>query len=148
MGTAVAHALLTPETGPRTVVDRLTDRAEALAASLNRQFGNGRASASAPDGLPTATAGADGLVHTSPAGVVAHHGLPPPADLARLGSRVVDVIYQPFEPELLARARGRTALNGGGLLVFQAAEAFRLFTGRQADRTRMLAHAAEPAASE
>ncbi|MFJ3895408.1 hypothetical protein [Streptomyces sp. NPDC090083] len=39
-------------------------------------------------------------------------------------------------------------LNGGGLLVFQAADAFRLFTGRQGDRTRMLAHTAELAASE
>ncbi|MER6205918.1 hypothetical protein [Streptomyces sp. NPDC001642] len=58
------------------------------------------------------------------------------------------MIYQPFEPELLARTRGRTALNGGGTLVFEAADAFRLFTGRQADRTRMFAHAAEPAASE
>lgn len=91
---------------PRTVVGPLTDRAEALAASLNRQFGNGRASASAPEGLPAATAGADGLVHTSPAGVVAHHGLALPADLARLGSRVVDVLYQPFEPAL------RRALGG------------------------------------
>ncbi|MFJ8141622.1 shikimate dehydrogenase [Streptomyces sp. NPDC096013] len=149
VGTAVAHALLTRDTGHLTVVDPLTDRAEALAATLNRRFGDGRASARAPDGLPAATAGADGLVHASPTGMLAHPGLPLPADLVRPGSWVVDVVYQPLETELLrvARARGCPALNGVGLLVFQAADAFRLFTGREPDRTRMLAHAAELAAS-
>jgi shikimate dehydrogenase len=34
------------------------------------------------------------------------------------------------------------------MVVFQAADAFQLFTGREPDRSRMLAHAAELADSE
>ncbi|WP_329537450.1 shikimate dehydrogenase (plasmid) [Streptomyces sp. NBC_01450] len=149
-GAAVAHALLTHDTGHLAVVDPLTDRAEALVASLNRHFGDGRANASAPDDLPSLMARADGLVHATPTGMSAHPGLPLPADLLHPGLWVVDVVYQPLETELLhiARARGCTALNGVGLLVFQAADAFQLLTGREPDRTRMLAHAAELAESE
>ncbi|MFJ9629760.1 shikimate dehydrogenase [Streptomyces sp. NPDC101175] len=149
-GAAVAHALLTRDTGHLTVVDPLTDRAEALAAALNRRFGDGRADPCAPDGLLAAMAEAVGLVHASPTGTAAHPGLPLPAELLHSGLWVVDVVYRPLETELLrvARARGCTASNGVGLLVFQAADAFRLFTGREPDRTRMLAHAAELVASE
>jgi shikimate dehydrogenase len=31
-------------------------------------------------------------------------------------------------------------MDGGGMAVFQAAEAFRLFSGREADAERMLQH--------
>ncbi|WP_406447140.1 shikimate dehydrogenase [Streptomyces sp. NBC_01613] len=144
-GAAVAHALLTHGTGHLAVVDPLTDRAVTLAASLNRHFGTGRATASAPDDLAALMARADGLVHATPTGMPAHPGLPLPADLLDPGLWVVDVVYQPLETELLrvARACGCAALNGVGMVVFQAADAFQLFTGREPDRERMLAHAAE-----
>jgi shikimate dehydrogenase len=38
-------------------------------------------------------------------------------------------------------------LDGGGMVVFQAADAFRLFTGIGPDAERMLAHLAEVIAS-
>lgn len=46
---------------------------------------------------------------------------------------VVDVIYQPFETPLLklAKQQGATAINGLGMLLFQAAEAFYLWTGKE-----------------
>ncbi|MGW1713412.1 shikimate dehydrogenase [Streptomyces sp. NPDC002156] len=144
-GAAVAHALLTHGTGHLTVVDLLTDRAVALVGSLNRRFGEGRATVSAPGGLPALLPRADGLVHATPTGTPAHPGLPLPADLLHPGLWVVDIVYRPLETELLrvARARGCAAHNGVGMVVFQAADAFRLFTGREPDRARMLAHAAE-----
>ncbi|WP_329557372.1 shikimate dehydrogenase [Streptomyces sp. NBC_00696] len=149
-GVATAHALLAHGIGHLAVVDPLTDRAVALAASLNRRFGTGRATASGPDGLPALTDRADGLVHATPTGTPAHPGLPLPADLLDPGLWVVDVVYQPLETELLriARARGCVAFNGVGMVVFQAADAFQLFTGREPDRARMLAHVAELARSE
>ena len=144
-GAAVAHAMLTRGTGHLAVVDPLTDRAAALATSLNRHFGDGRATASAPDVLPALMARADGLVHATPTGMQAHPGLPLPADLLHPGLWVADVVYRPVETELLriAHARGCAALNGVGMVVFQAADAFQIFTGREPDRARMLAHAAE-----
>jgi shikimate dehydrogenase len=47
-----------------------------------------------------------------------------------------------LETELLAEARRRgcKTLDGGGMAVFQAVGAFRLFTGREPDAARMLTH--------
>ena len=39
-----------------------------------------------------------------------------------------------------ARAAGCRVLDGGGMAVFQAVDAFRLFTGVEPDADRMLAH--------
>ncbi len=46
---------------------------------------------------------------------------------------VVDVIYQPFETPLLkfAKEQGATTVNGLGMLLFQAAEAFQIWTGKE-----------------
>ncbi|MFD5626584.1 shikimate dehydrogenase [Streptomyces sp. NPDC127072] len=147
-GAAVAHALLARGAQHLAILDPLTDRAVALAASLNRRFGDGRASAADTAGLAALMSRADGLVHASPTGMAAHPGLPLPADLVHSGLWVADVVYRPPETELLrlARERGCTVLNGLGMLVFQAADAFRLFTGRDPDHARMLAQAAELAA--
>ncbi|MDX2647054.1 shikimate dehydrogenase [Streptomyces sp. PA03-1a] len=140
-GAAVAHALLTLGTERLTVVDALADRAADLAASLNRHFGHGRSVAAAPGALPALMPGADGLVHATPTGMAAHPGLPLPARLLRPALWVAEVVYRPLETELLrtARALGCLTLDGGGMAVFQAADAFRLFTGREPDSARMLA---------
>jgi shikimate dehydrogenase len=52
---------------------------------------------------------------------------------------VADVVYFPLETELLraARAIGCRTLDGSGMAVYQAVEAFRLFTGLHADVSRM-----------
>jgi len=152
-GAAVAHATLTLGAGRVTVVDALPERAADLAASLNRHFGAGRADAATPDRLAALIGGADGdgggtvdgLVHATPTGMAAHPGLPVPAELLHPGLWVAEVVYRPLETELLrtARATGCATLDGGGMAVFQAADAFRLFTGREPDTTRMLADIAQ-----
>ncbi|KUM87611.1 shikimate dehydrogenase [Streptomyces pseudovenezuelae] len=144
-GAAVAHAMLTLGAGQVTVVDALADRAAALAAALNRHFGEGRAAAAGPDRPAPLLAGADGLVHATPTGMAAHPGLPLPAGLLRPELWVAEVVYRPLETELLrtARALGCATLDGGGMAAFQAADAFRLFTGREPDAARMLADITE-----
>jgi shikimate dehydrogenase len=54
-------------------------------------------------------------------------------------------VYRPLETELVrtARAAGCRVLHGGGMAVFQAVDAFRLFTGLEPDAERMLAHFTE-----
>ncbi|MER7715556.1 shikimate dehydrogenase [Streptomyces flaveolus] len=140
-GAAVAHATLTLGAGRVTVVDAMPERAAALAASLNRHFGEGRAAGAGPDRLPGLLTGADGIVHATPTGMAAHPGLPLPAGLLHPGLWVAEVVYRPLETELLrtARALGCATLDGGGMAVFQAVDAFRLFTGREPDAVRMLA---------
>ena len=45
---------------------------------------------------------------------------------------VADIIYQPFETPFLqwAKSQGNVAVNGLGMLLYQAAEAFKLWTGK------------------
>jgi shikimate dehydrogenase len=77
--------------------------------------------------------------------MAANPGLPFPAELLHPGLWVAEVVYRPLETELLhtARAIGCATLDGGGMAVFQAADAFRLFTGREPDAARMLADIGE-----
>ncbi|OLZ70429.1 shikimate dehydrogenase [Streptomyces sp. IMTB 2501] len=152
-GAAAAHAVLTLGAGRVSVVDAVPSRAAGLAGSLVRHFGHGRAEAATLDQLPVLLAEADGvggLVHATPTGMAAHPGLPLPAELLHAGLWVAEVVYRPLETELLrvARARGCAALAGGGMAVFQAADAFRLFTGKEPDRVWMLADFEELAGVE
>jgi shikimate dehydrogenase len=74
--------------------------------------------------------------------MAAHPGLPLPADLLDPRLWVADVVYRPLNTALVqtARARGCRVLDGGRMAVFQAVDAFRLFTGRAPDAGRMLRH--------
>ena len=95
-----------------------------------------------PADLAAALANADGLINTTPIGMAKYPGMPLSASLLRPDLWVAEIIYFPIETELLraARALGCRTLDGGGMAVFQAAEAFRLFTGIQPDAQRMLQH--------
>jgi shikimate dehydrogenase len=89
--------------------------------------------------------GADGMVNATPVGMAKFPGMPLPAELLSRELWISEIVYFPLETELLraARARGCRTLAGDGMAVFQAVEAFRLFSGRTADAERMLAHFAE-----
>ncbi|WP_399345311.1 shikimate dehydrogenase [Umezawaea sp. Da 62-37] len=142
-GAAVAHGLLTAGAGTVRIFDLDRSRGEDLAASLATRFGAARATAGHGDlELPDAVRAADGLVHATPTGMAAHPGLPLPADLLRPDLWVADIVYRPLDTELVttAAAAGCRVLDGGRMAVFQAAEAFRLFTGAEPDTGRMLRH--------
>ncbi len=137
-GSAVAHAALVRGVRHLTLTDIDPARAEAVAASLNARFGAGRVQV-VPDAAQ-AMAHADGVINATPIGMDAHPGMAFPAAWLRSSLWVAEVIYFPLETELLrhARALGCRVVDGGGMAVFQAVEAFRLFTGRTADAQRML----------
>lgn len=141
-GAAVAHALLTLGTARLTVLDVDARRARGLASALRDRFGADRASGDDLSQLAAHVAAADGLVHATPTGMAAHPGLPIPAELLRPDLWVADIVYRPLETALVraARAAGCRVLDGGGMAVFQAVDAFRLFTGLEPDAERMLAH--------
>ncbi|MGQ9370366.1 shikimate dehydrogenase [Azospirillum sp. ST 5-10] len=139
-GAAVGHALLTAGAGRVVIVDTDAGRAEALAAALCARFGADRA-ATAPSPA-AAMAGADGIVNATPLGMAKYPGSAVPEALLHPGLWVADIVYFPLETELLRRARalGCRTLAGGGMAVFQAVGAFRLFAGREPDAGRMLRH--------
>ncbi len=136
-GSAVAYAAMTLGVERLTIIDVEPERARGVARALCARFGAGRAEAG--EDAARAVATADGLVNTTPVGMEKYPGLPLPAGLLRRSLWVADIIYFPLETALLREARrlGCRTLDGGGMAVFQAVDAFRLFTGLTPDADRM-----------
>ncbi|MFH6785746.1 MULTISPECIES: shikimate dehydrogenase [Methylobacterium] len=142
-GAAVAHALLTLGVKDLVLNDIDPARAVSVASSLCERFGAGRARACTD--LAAEVAAANGLVHCTPTGMDKYPGLPLPAEYLHPTLFVAEIVYFPLETALLREARriGCRTLDGGGMAVFQAVEAFRLITGLTPDPERMLRHFAE-----
>ena len=130
-GRSVARALGAAGAESVVVVNR-TPGPAALAAELAGTAGR--------VGTFADVAAADIVVNATPLGmgdVVRLDGGPEPLplDVNVLTSAhvVVDLIYHPATTPLLvaARERGATAVNGLGMLIHQAAHAFRLWTGEE-----------------
>jgi shikimate dehydrogenase len=136
-GAATAYAALVLGVQNLAIHDIEPDRASRLAGKLTAHFGDSRAVAVTE--IDSAMTEADGLIHATPTGMANHPGLPLPAELLRPTMWVAEIVYFPIETELLrvAKAAGCRILDGGGMAVFQAAEAFRLFTGVTPDIDRM-----------
>jgi shikimate dehydrogenase len=138
-GAAVAYALLQRGVGHLSIFDLEKLRASQLVDSLNAIFGEGRATPGL--NLEQAVMIADGITNATPIGMAKYPGTPLPVDLLRPDQWVSEVIYFPLETALVeaARAKGCRVLDGGGMAVFQAAEAFQLFTQVAPDTERMRA---------
>jgi shikimate dehydrogenase len=139
-GSAVAYAAMMLGVQQLTIIDIDVGRAATVAEGLRMRFADRRIVANGD--LRDAVAEADGLINTTPMGMASHPGLPLPAALLRPQLWVAEIVYFPLQTALLkqARAVGCRTLDGSGMAVFQAAAAFRLFTGREPDVDRMLRH--------
>jgi len=139
-GAAIAHAVLRLGAGHLVINDREPERAAELAQTLCGLYGASRASAQVD--VAEALNGASGLIHATPTGMDKLPGLPLPEHLLHPGLWVAEVVYFPLETSLLkaARAKGCATVDGGGMAVWQAVGAFRLFTGLEPDTARMDAH--------
>jgi shikimate dehydrogenase len=140
-GAAVAFGLLSTGTRHLVIADIEPVRAEALAARLAPHFPDSQLSVTRTDAVAGSIREADGLVNSTPIGMTGHPGMPVDPSLLHSGLWVADVIYRPLETELVKAARGKgcAVLDGGRMVVGQAAAAFELFTGITADAERMLA---------
>jgi shikimate dehydrogenase len=139
-GAAVGYAMLKLGAASLDILDIDAGRMNALVATLTRLFPTQRVRAVAD--LRAAMAEADGLVHATTTGMAKNPGLPLPRELLSPRHWVVEIVYFPLETELLktARAIGCRTLDGGGMAIFQAVGAFRLFTGITPDANRMARH--------
>lgn len=120
--------------GELIIVNRTLVRGERLADSIR---GNEECAASVSaypyneEALRRALADADILVNSTPVGMSPHTDETPVVkNLLRPDLLVFDLIYNPMETRLLreAEAVGAKTLNGVNMLVYQGAEAFRLWT--------------------
>jgi len=113
-----------------TVLNRTPEWAAALARDLGAE----------ESGPLEALAGlrCDVLVNTTPIGLRRDES-PVPAEALPAGARVLDAVYDPPETKLLrdAARRGCEPVGGKWMLVEQAAEQIRLWTGREPPRDVM-----------
>jgi shikimate dehydrogenase len=137
-GAAVGYAMLKLGSEALTVHDTDAARTAALVERMSELFPD-RKVTSCGD-LRLALAKADGLIHATPTGMRKYPGMPVPADTLRPPLWVSEIVYVPLLTELVVTARkhGCRTLDGGGMAVFQAALAFKLFFEVEPDIPRML----------
>jgi shikimate dehydrogenase len=126
VGRAIAFALA--ELGARAlhIFDSDAAKANALAARLEA-----RMAVRVCENVTRALDGAGGIINGTPIGMLPNRDSPVPADLLHAGLLVADAVYTPLWTPLLqaARAKGCRLMTGRELCIYQAADAFRLFTG-------------------
>lgn len=136
-GSAVAHAMLGLGAAELRIVDQEPERAAQLARGAAARFPDRRivTASSAAEALD----GASGVINATPIGMTKIPGTPFDPALLHASQWVADCVYRPMDTALLvaARARGCRTLDGGGMNIGQAVDAFRLFTGLEPDAARM-----------
>ena len=83
--------------------------------------------------------GAGGMINGTPIGMLPNRDSPVPVSLLRKDMFVADAVYTPLWTPLLqaARAAGCRVMTGRELCIYQAVDAFRLFTGLEASHERI-----------
>lgn len=129
------------------LLNRTADRAEALAADLDRR---GAVTVARLDaGSTVLIRQADLLINATSVGMAPHSDASPVPDAAALHDQMVvlDAVYNPARTVLMrqADATGARAISGLGMLAYQGARSFQIWTGKwppvdvmlQAIRTRL-----------
>ena len=122
------------------IVNRTSERAQSLAEFVNRETGVSAIGLGLDDPrMPARVRDCALVVNTTSVGLSPSD--PPPIDpiLLRPGALVYDLIYRPRETALLreAKRRGCRVLGGLGMLLYQGALAFELWTGQKPSEEAM-----------
>jgi shikimate dehydrogenase len=139
-GAAVAYALLKLGAQSLTIFDLDAAKTDALVEKMARLFPDRRVAVASS--LSAELRKAEGLVNATTMGMLKNPGMPVDGALIESRHWVAEIVYFPLRTELLrhAQATGCRTLDGGGMAVYQAVEAFRLFTGIKPDAQRMSSH--------
>jgi len=126
VGKAIAFALARLGVAELNIFDADRAKAEALSSQLH-----GRLTARVADDVAGALHGVVGVVNGTPVGMLPDRGMAVPEALLHRGLWVADAVYTPLWTPLLvaAKAKGASVMTGRDLAVYQAADAFELFTG-------------------
>lgn len=136
-GSAVALALTDIGIQTLSIFDKDHERAVALAERLSSIRPGTHIRVWASLNEPELDS-IDGVINATPMGMDKYPGVAIEAEDLTMYTWVADVVYFPLETELLRRARkhGCRVMNGSGMAIYQAVEAFRLFTGMEPDPER------------
>ena len=126
VGKAIAFALAGLGVAEIRIFDADRTKADGLAARL-RAYGR----VVVADSVEDALRGAAGLVNATPVGMLPSRDTPVPDAFLHDGLWVADAVYSPLWTPLLtaAKAKGARTMTGRDLAIYQAADAFELFTG-------------------
>ncbi|NKB68731.1 MAG: shikimate dehydrogenase [Candidatus Latescibacteria bacterium] len=138
---AILYALLQrPEVESIALLNRTVERAQQLAGDLDTAAAKTQAGPLDTGAQAIGRAGL--LINSTSVGMHPyqdHSPLPDPACLHR-DMLVLDIVYNPLRTRLMeqAEAAGARALNGLGMLAFQGARAFAIWTGQEPPVEAML----------
>jgi shikimate dehydrogenase len=134
VGKAIGFALADLGVAELRIFDTDRAKAEHLAALLK-----GQQDVRIADSIEDAVRGAVGVVNGTPVGMLPSRGTPVPEALLRRDLWVADAVYSPLWTPLLtaAKAKGAKVMTGRDLAIYQAADAFELFTGLQPSTVEM-----------
>ncbi len=138
---AVSFALAREGARKIYIFNRTVEKAEKLAAELKASYQLLTSPGDLSSDLAAALKDAELLVNATPVGMYPNHTSRPLLTREQLhqGLLVCDLIYNPMQTKLLdeAQAAGCRILNGVGMLVWQGALAFQLWTGKKAPAALM-----------
>lgn len=134
VGKAIAFALAHLGVAELAVFDADRAKATQLAAQLQ-----GRLTVRVADHVEDALQRVVGVINGTPVGMLPDRGSPIPDSLLHRNLWVADAVYSPLWTPLLlaAKAKGCEVMTGRELAIFQAADAFELFTGLRPSTSEM-----------
>jgi shikimate dehydrogenase len=134
VGKAIAFALASLGVSEIRIFDTDTAKARHLVSLLQD-----KQSIRIADNVEDALRGAVGLVNGTPIGMLPNRGTPVPDTLLHAELWVADAVYSPLWTPLLnaAKTKGAEVMTGRDLAIYQAADAFELFTGIAPSTTEM-----------
>jgi shikimate dehydrogenase len=137
---AVTVSLAEAGAEPLVIVNRTVERAQSLAEFVHRKIGASAIGLGLDDPrMPAMVSDCALVVNTTSVGL--NPSDPPPIDpnILQPGALVYDLIYRPRETALLreAKRRGCRVMGGLGMLLYQGALAFELWTGHKPSEAAM-----------
>jgi shikimate dehydrogenase len=134
VGKAIAFALANLGVAELAIFDSDQAKATQLVSQLS-----GRLAARVAVDVGDALQRAVGVINGTPVGMLPDRGSPIPDSLLHRDLWVADAVYSPLWTPLLlaAKARGCEVMTGRELAIFQAADAFELFTGLRPSTAEM-----------
>ncbi|MBU4560839.1 shikimate dehydrogenase [bacterium] len=117
-----------------TLIDIVFNKAQSLASHIAKNISKVEVAAVKEEGLGKEVREADILINATPLGMKPDDSLPIDPKLLHPNLLVYDLIYNPSKTKLLSEAEriGAKTLNGIGMLLYQGALAFTIWTGREA----------------
>jgi shikimate dehydrogenase len=133
---AVLTALCMNDASEIYVINRTFDKAKKLATEFKKNFKDTQIYAVSLDDkeeMERSIGSANLLVNATPGGMEGTGSVEVPMELSQTAA-VYDLVYDPCESSLIERAKGmgRRASGGLGMLLYQGAESFKIWTGEEA----------------